>query len=451
MAMCEIEILDIIIDEEILLGDIELDGIKIGGEAAENLDEVLNAQDTLITSQEEEIDSIIELLEQKIIGVNAKLQTKTVIPSMGLQIIRPDSDFDGLDVVTVLGVTSDVDEDIQPENIRKGKNIVGVAGTLIELNGEEKTVTPTTTEQTIVPSEDKNAITKVVVNAVTSDIDENIKAENIREGISILGIAGSLEIGAEDNKLALILGDQNAVHLYEITEADIGTAEKIPRYFFENRTALTRFSSSFVTDVGEWTFYNCKQLFEVNAPRLTKIGQSAFRECKKLEKISLDTATEIGTHCFYNCSTLKKFNAPDLQAVETYCCYSCTELETANVPYATSIGSYAFSRCTVLTSVTMEKVEEIKNDAFSYCYKIGYVEIPASCTLISGGVFTMVGRSTPSQKCTYKLLPTTPPTIYYNTFTKSYIDKIIVPKGCGDIYKSATNWSDLAEYMEEAV
>lgn len=57
-------------------------------------------------------------------------------------------------------------------------------------------VSPKTTEQTITPSEDYDGIGQVKVNAVTSSIDSNIKAENIKKGVTILGITGILETGS---------------------------------------------------------------------------------------------------------------------------------------------------------------------------------------------------------------------------------------------------------------
>lgn len=57
---------------------------------------------------------------------------------------------------------------------------------------EEITIYPSTIEQEIYPSTDKY-INKVIVKAVTSDIDSNITSLNIRKGVSILGVEGNLE------------------------------------------------------------------------------------------------------------------------------------------------------------------------------------------------------------------------------------------------------------------
>ena len=62
-----------------------------------------------------------------------------------------------------------------------------------DVEGEEITVDPTTSKQTKTPSKGKNAITKVTVNAVTSAIDANIVAENIKKDVTILGVTGTHE------------------------------------------------------------------------------------------------------------------------------------------------------------------------------------------------------------------------------------------------------------------
>lgn len=60
---------------------------------------------------------------------------------------------------------------------------------------EDITVTPSTEEQTINRSEDKY-INSVTVNAVTSNIDTNITPENIKKDVSILGVTGTLQSGS---------------------------------------------------------------------------------------------------------------------------------------------------------------------------------------------------------------------------------------------------------------
>lgn len=60
----------------------------------------------------------------------------------------------------------------------------------IEPTTQTKTVEPSIEEQIITPDDGIFALSSVTVNPVTSEIDKNIKAENIKEGVSILGIKG---------------------------------------------------------------------------------------------------------------------------------------------------------------------------------------------------------------------------------------------------------------------
>ena len=71
-------------------------------------------------------------------------------------------------------------------------NIAAVAGNITpEPNLQNKTVTPSTSKQTITAASTYDGLGTVTVNAVTAAIDENIAAENIKSGVTILGVTGS--------------------------------------------------------------------------------------------------------------------------------------------------------------------------------------------------------------------------------------------------------------------
>lgn len=125
-----------------------------------------------------------------------------------------------------------------PENLKSGITCMGVEGTLIELQGEEKVIEPSIEEQVITPSEGKNGITQATVNPVTSAIDTNILPENIKSGVSILGVEGTMETGGIDtsdadavandiaeNKTAYINGEKITGTLHEYSSDLIMTGE----------------------------------------------------------------------------------------------------------------------------------------------------------------------------------------------------------------------------------
>ena len=89
----------------------------------------------------------------------------------------------------------------------------------------------------------------------------------------------------------------------------------------------------------------------------------------------------------------------------------------------TSIGKWAFRDCSSLTRVTIGNgVTSIDGSAFYKCINLFSVIINA----------------------------TRPPRIQSTTFKSTSLTKIIVPKGSGEAYKSATNWSAYADIIKEA-
>lgn len=119
-------------------------------------------------------------------------QSKSATPTTSAQEITPDAGYTGLDKVTVAAVTSAIDANITTGNIKSGVTILGVSGSVVELVGETAQVTPTTSAQTIAPITG-NGLTSVEVSAVTSSIDANIVAGNIKKDVTILGVTGTYE------------------------------------------------------------------------------------------------------------------------------------------------------------------------------------------------------------------------------------------------------------------
>ena len=79
-----------------------------------------------------------------------------------------------------------------------GEKIVGTkvdSGSDTPVVLQSKTVDPKTTQQTITPDSGYTGLSGVTVNAVTNSIDSNIQADNIKKGVSILGVTGTLEQG----------------------------------------------------------------------------------------------------------------------------------------------------------------------------------------------------------------------------------------------------------------
>lgn len=72
-----------------------------------------------------------------------------------------------------------------------GFDVSAITAVTKPMGATELTVVPTTQAQEIYPEADKSFV-KVNVEPVTADIDTNIKPTNIREGVQILGVTGTV-------------------------------------------------------------------------------------------------------------------------------------------------------------------------------------------------------------------------------------------------------------------
>lgn len=95
---------------------------------------------------------------------------------------------------------------------------------------EEFDVQPTTTDQRITPSKG-HAFGGGTVRAVTSEIDNNIKPENIRNGVNILGVEGTIEV-EPDYRYAKGTIDKEGLKAIGWTDEDIITyKQNIPSHY----------------------------------------------------------------------------------------------------------------------------------------------------------------------------------------------------------------------------
>lgn len=176
--------------------------------------------------------------------------------------VTPTSGKDGLSSVAP-SIDSTV---IKAANIKSGATILGVTGSVTELNGSTTTVKSTTSTQTITPTSPSNGFTSVTVNPIVLEngtmalgaaapatvaptsgndglaqvapsIDTTvIKAENIKSGTSILGVAGeysgepavvvptSITLGADAPTTVVPPSAGSGKNKFNIAASGVGTA-----------------------------------------------------------------------------------------------------------------------------------------------------------------------------------------------------------------------------------
>ena len=144
-------------------------------------------------------------------------QDKTVDPSTNTQIITFDSGYTGIGKLTVNpyflqnkasgDVYHYVDSDINPGsfNVTPDDGYNGLGQVSIPYAGilNSKTFTPSTRQQTWDAQNNTNnlvGLKQVVISPVTSSIDSNIAAGNIKKDVTILGVTGTFDGGTLQSK-----------------------------------------------------------------------------------------------------------------------------------------------------------------------------------------------------------------------------------------------------------
>jgi hypothetical protein len=239
-----------------------------------------------------------------------------------------------------------------------------------------KTVTPTTTNQTAVTSGE------YTTGAIIVKGDSNLVAGNIKQGVSIFGVNGTLQ------------------------EGDGGFGEAVE--WSENEDAILTgtisgtYSNNTVTHIGYAAFHNCKSLTTVNFPACTSIGSYAFHSCKSLTSVNFPVCVSINSNAFYWCRSLTSVSFPVCSYISDFAFEYCYSLASISFPACLGIGSYVFSYCYNLTSL--------------------YLTGSSLCTLSNSNAF----RSTPIGG--------------YSASAGRY-GSIYVPQSLLASYKAATNWA----------
>lgn len=324
----------------------------------------------------------------------------------------------GFEEVKVKGVQAYIDEDIKPEYIKDGVDILGVIGNVVELQGEEKTIIPSITQQIIVPSDGKNGMTRLTVEAVDSSIDENIKPENIKEGTNILGVDGQYRgidtsdatAVAEDileGKTAYVNGEKvegTLTSLESEYNAQIDfEGRTTPNYLYQNITKiapidtsnLINFSNFFFgfarlkevpfIDTSKGTgmnsmFYGCSSITTIpliDTSNVTSMN-NMFEGCRSLTTIPAINMSKVTNmnYMFSSCDALSNLPSLDTSKVVTMynafaSCRALTKLPKLDISTVQDLR-YAFYKCILLTKIELVNATKLKqiSYAFAECWAL---------------------------------------------------------------------------------
>ena len=137
-----------------------------------------------------------------------------------------------------------------------------------------------------------------------------------------------------------------------------------------------------VTNIGDYTFRDCKSLCEITLPPgVTNIGDYTFSGCWNLQEIALPpSVTSIGDGAFKLCENLCEITLPlGVTNIGDYTFSGCNNLqEIALPPGVTNIGDYTFNWCWHLQEITLPlSVTSVGDNTFNWCLNLQQINIPA--------------------------------------------------------------------------
>lgn len=348
-----------------------------------------------------------ELVVTTATGVSKpKLQEKTANPTTTTQIVTPDENYDGLSSVEILAVDNSIDDNIKAENIKKDITILGVTGTL-----ESQTSTPNLQRKNISPTQESQRVVPDSGYDGLSEVlvygDGNLSPEYIRYGHDIFGVVGEY--------------------------AGVG-----PQIIDKTIEEINPDILGGVSAIGDYVFYKCTDLTSVflENSNITSIGEYAFAECTMLGDVTISTTlTHVDNSAFRSCIGLGVYFPIDPETGESVC-----NIET--------IGEYAFYKIASFIGIDgtppLRNIISIGRNAFYQCGQLDNIILGENLQSIGASAFYGCSNLTEMT-----ILATTPPTLSNKNAISSATTTIYIPAGTLSAYQSATNWSNFASKFVE--
>ncbi len=198
-----------------------------------------------------------------------------------------------------------------------------------------------------------------------------------------------------------------------------------------------------VTDIGNFSFYYCTKMSNINIPNSVKrIGDKAFSYCENLKEINIGSGIEyIGGYAFQGCDNIQKVNISDVNKW----CNIDFENQLSN---PISLAKEFYVNGNLLTSLEINNgVNIIKPYTFNNCKNIENVNIPASVSEVCDYSF----EGCRALKNIY-IDCMTPPTLGYDAFFNTIVENrgtLYVPSGTKALYSAADVWNYFRNIVEQ--
>lgn len=256
--------------------------------------------------------------------------------------------------------------------LRLGSSVVvpsTVKQTSVPASIDPLSVNPTTSQQVINATASIDGYAPVTINAVTSAIDANITAGNIKKDTVILGVTGTYEGGSSNSDIASYqIANGTASRISKaLNGTEFNDVSTIDSYgmdsIFKGKLLTGNVNFQNVTQVNSYglneTFYGNSGITSALFPSLTTINSYGMNQtfiATSIANVDLSNLTTIGDHGMYNCfSNTNVSGILDLSSLVTvdgyglFNCFSKNDntgtITSINISSLTTLGIGAMSGC----------------------------------------------------------------------------------------------------------
>lgn len=359
------------------------------------------------------------------------LQEKSVTPTKSEQAVVPDTGFDGLSRVNVEAIP---EQYIIPEGTKSitkngSHDVKEVASVNVNVPIPEGYIQPSGTKD--VTENGMHDVTEYAsVNVAVPEKMPVLQDKTITENGTYTADAGYDGFGTVTVNVPT---GEDLNGLLTEQENLIAELQETLRTKVESGGGAEDHLGDFLTDT----------LTDIDSD-VTKIVSYGSYGRTALKTVNLPSCTDIDSYAFRGCSNITNVNTPIVASVGSYAFYGCSKLTDINIPNISSTGTYAFYKCD-LRSVNFPKLSGISQNVFFQNENLQRADF-GKANKINQAAFancikldTLILRLT-SGVCTLG----TAASSLENTPIANGTGYIYVPSALIETYKTATNWVNYA-------
>ncbi len=214
---------------------------------------------------------------------------------------------------------------------------------------------------------------------------------------------------------------------------------KLGDYAFSECTSLEMvyFNDYVETEIGTYTFNNCKKLVDFKLPKLTvSIGKKAFSGCTTIVEILIPSSIISADSAFMSSSVKTVVFEEGIENIPSNIFYQSNNLTSVSLAKSTkTIGAGAFRECSKLENITFTpNITDIYSNAFRSCSKLKSIVIPSNIKRIYPQAFYSCGS------LAEVVFDTGIEALGYSAFRKTALVDVVIPNSVKTI--SMENYTD---------